>query len=265
MLNGQQISEQEVRQGIANGTLIWGEDGTLSSTVAIPTPTQTPISTPEQPPAQPLEQSSQAPPPQSTSAAVAPSSAQVEVQASPTPEPQPSPNPAPEPSPEPAPAPPTNQEGGYDGIDKEFPDGKFPCGTFPEGYGATPIEHAGLGGWIGIQDPQVVNAAGYDDITTVPQGSCSGGNCCQPGAFCSYSCPPAYLKASWPELQGAKNQSVGGLYCNEGGKLEMATGSIAKTLCVKGTDKITIKVENKLSSSQSICRTDYPGMLVVTL
>jgi hypothetical protein len=94
---------------------------------------------------------------------------------------------------------------------------------------------------------------------TVPHGTCSDGSCCTPGSFCSYSCPPGRLKSSWPEKQGARKQSVGGLYCNENGKLEMASGSIAKTLCVKGTDKVTIKVKNNLSVSESICRTDYPG------
>jgi len=122
----------------------------------------------------------------------------------------------------------------------------------------------GLGGWIGIQSPGYSGGNGYNDISTAPKGSCSDGSCCKSGSFCSYNCPPGYLKASWPELQGLDGQSLGGLYCNNG-ELEMASGSIAKTLCVQGTDQVKVVVQNNLSGCASICRTDYPGTEAETI
>lgn len=252
VLDGQPISEDEVRQGIANGTLIWGDDGNLStSTTATPTPVPLPTQPPEeQPPAQ-------------TTESQAPQESQPAQPEQPDPQPAPSPDEQPQPKPSSAPAPSNEHQNGIEGIDREFPNGEFSCDSFPSGYGATSIDHAGLGGWIGIQSPGFSGAAGFDDIMTVPHGSCSDGTCCTPNSFCSYSCPPGYLKSSWPEKQGARKQSVGGLYCNPEGKLELADGAVAKTLCVKGTDKITVKVENRLSGVQSICRTDYPGMYLL--
>lgn len=253
VLNGQPISEEEVRMGVANGTLVWGDDGNLSTSIAA---SATPVALPTE--TAPFESAVS---PQSTESSIvhqegtASSTVQPEQQPSPTPE---SSQPASVPSQ--APEQPSYDGGANDNINKEFPNGEFSCESFPLGYGATPIDHAGLGGWIGIQDPGFAGAAGFDDIMTVPHGTCSDGTCCHPGAFCSYSCPPGYLKSSWPEKQGIKKQSVGGLYCNMDNKLELASGAIAKTLCIKGTDKVTIQVQNKLSVSESICRTDYPGM-----
>ncbi|KAF2278775.1 SUN-domain-containing protein [Westerdykella ornata] len=249
VLDGKPISEAEVRQGIANGTLIWGDGGNLSTSLAsIPTPGPIPVKS------ETLQRLSQQPAPKPAT--------QVELKSAPShPQPSSAPQPyRPEPEPSQPPAPSHhNQNKGAEGVEREFPNGEFSCNSFPRGYGAVAIDHAGLGGWIGIQAPRIVEAAGYDDIMTVPHGSCSDGTCCKPGRFCSYSCPPGYLKASWPSAQVLQHQTLGGLYCNLEGKLEMASGSISKTLCVKGTDKVTVKVQNKLSASQSICRTDYPG------
>ncbi|KAF2000960.1 glycoside hydrolase family 132 protein [Amniculicola lignicola CBS 123094] len=236
VLDGHPISENDVRNGIANGTLYWGDDGALTSSVAGLAPVQTP------PPKQ------DEPVPQ----------AKIETTVlvvSPSPIPQPTLAPQ-------AQAPPKeSHEGDGDCTDcaKVFPNGTYPCGSFPTGYGAIQVDHDGLGGWTGIQDPKERGTAGFNDIYTVPHGSCNDGSCCTPGAFCSYSCPNPYLRTSWPKKQGATKQSVGGLYCNMDGKLEMADGSIANTLCAKGTDKVTVMVENKLSETVSICRTDYPG------
>ncbi|KAF2746254.1 glycoside hydrolase family 132 protein [Sporormia fimetaria CBS 119925] len=250
-LNGQPISEAEVQQGIANGTLWWGEDGKLStSTSSVPTPTILPV---DEGPAQNSGEQPGHIPNAEVPADVVPSST-THSASTPSPPPQHEPNPEYEATP---PSEPSGDE--YAGIDKPFLDDKVPCNKFPEGYGAQAVGHAGLGGWIGIQAPGYAGANGFDDIMTVPHGSCSDGGCCTPKRFCSYSCPPGYLKTAWPEKQGVTKQSVGGLYCNANGKLEMPVGSIAKTLCVKGTEKVTIKVENKLSQVQSICRTDYPG------
>ncbi|KAH7132652.1 hypothetical protein B0J11DRAFT_548491 [Dendryphion nanum] len=259
VLNGQLISEDEVRQGIVNGTLVWGDDSNLStSSTVVPSPTSVAAGEQSKAPESPLTVTHKDISETSSAASVISS-----VVAQPDP-PRTSPESKsglpvqPEPQSSSAPVP-TTPASTVEGIDIEFPNEKYSCNEFPLGYGATPVKHAGLGGWIGIQDPQIFGASGFDDITTVPHGSCSDGKCCKPGAFCSYSCPPGYLKSSWPEKQGKKGQSIGGLHCNDNNKLKMASGSIAKTLCVKGTDKITIKVVNKLQRSQSICRTDYPG------
>jgi hypothetical protein len=264
-LDDHEISEQEVRQGIANGTLTWGDDGVLSTStgasVALPTPppasnqqAQVAEAAPEPEVLEPAHEEPAQNPPQ-----------QPEPQESATPS-------APAPSPS-AYAPPVqnadtssspwtslvDKDGHCVECDNEFPNGKIPCTEFPYGYGALPLSNEGLGGWSGIQDPQYRGADGFDDITTVVKGSCSDGTCCTSGSFCSYGCPNPYLKASFPSTQGRTRQSVGGLYCNKDGYLEMADGSIAKSLCVQGSKRMGVKVQNKLLKSVSFCRTDYPG------
>jgi hypothetical protein len=249
-LEGRPISEDEVRQGLQNGTLVWGDDGNLSSSIATPiatlvaesvslhglgpTPTSTSV---DESPVVVMAPSSRIPPEQD------PSSISTST-----------------------PAPAASASGEYSGAcpdcDKEFPNGKYSCDVFPTGYGAVSLTNEGLGGWAGIQEPRYRKADGFDDIMTVPTGTCTNGACCKPGRYCSYGCPNPYLKMSFPKLQGKTKQSVGGLYCNENGKLEMADGSIGKTLCGKGSDRMTVKVENKLSQPVSICRTDYPGKIL---
>ncbi|PVH94418.1 glycoside hydrolase family 132 protein [Periconia macrospinosa] len=244
-LEGHVITEDDVRKGIANGTLSWGDNGVLSSSsIAVAQATPAPQ--------------------------VAPKPAQVDNKPNGNPAPPQEAPKAPEPAPkapEPAPSKPESPSGykpvGSDGncpdCDKEFRNNYHLCNQFPTGYGALRLGHEGLGGWTGIQDPKERGAAGYDNIVTAAKGSCENGDCCKPGMFCSYACPNPYLKNSFPKKQGKTGQSVGGLYCNENGKLEMADGSIGKTLCGRGTTRMKIKVENKLSQSVSICRTDYPG------
>lgn len=262
MLDGHSISEEEVRQGIANGTLMWGEDGTLSTSTVGPVAlaTTAPVSVYH---AQTAEQSSD-PKPQE------PQSQEPESQAPapPAEKPSSSPSTSPPSNSSPAQQPDSSSEAwanlvdgnGYcASCDKEFPNGKIPCSDFPYGYGALPLANQGLGGWSGIQDPQYSGSDGFDDITTIPKGSCKDGSCCTAGNFCSYGCPNPYLKLSFPKKQGRTGQSVGGLYCNENGFLEMADGSLGKTLCGKGSTSMTVKVHNKLSQPVSFCRTDYPG------
>ncbi|KAF2689137.1 glycoside hydrolase family 132 protein [Lentithecium fluviatile CBS 122367] len=244
-LNGHPISEEEVRQGIANGTLAWGNHGILtsSSLTATAAPTPTPAQTTES-----QHQSEDKP---------------EEHGEQPQPQ-QPSPSSAPEPQ---GPAPPSvpgiyqpiDNNGNCPDCDKEFQNNHFSCDQFPDGFGAVALHNEGLGGWTGIQDPVYRGADGFDDIMTVSKDSCKDGSCCTPGRFCSYGCPNPYLKMSFPKMQGKTRQSVGGLYCNENGKLEMADGSIGKTLCGKGSEHMKVKVQNKLKKSVSICRTDYPG------
>ena len=266
------ISAEEAHRGVANGTLMWRDDHLLSTAdlSALPTPppaskqpaqTAEPTPTPkpkteEQPPEQtpsqkprPEKPHSQKPAPPDETSSSMPTSSPTQ-NAPPKQQPDTSSNPW---------AGLVDEDGHCAECDKVFPNGKIHCTEFPYGYGALPTKSQGLGGWSGIQDPQYAGADGFDDIRTVVKDSCSDGTCCTSGSFCSYGCPNPYLKASFPSIQGRTGQSVGGLYCNKNGYLEMADGKIADTLCVQGSTKMSVKVQNKLSKSVSFCRTDYPG------
>jgi hypothetical protein len=278
VLDGHDISAEDVRAGIANGTLEWGSDGVLSSSVvpavasATPAPLPVQDKTPQAAEVKPVEEVKTVPVVQK------PEERPVELPAAkPVEQPveQPKENLAPEPdrksSPESKPTSEVNtslktaaqlvDESGYcASCDIEFPNGQIPCSEFPYGYGAMPIQHEGLGGWSGIQDPGYRGGDGFGDIRTTVSGSCKDGSCCTPGSFCSYGCANPYLKLSFPKKQGVTGQSVGGLYCNDKGMLEMADGSLGKTLCGPSSKSMTVKVQNKLKQSVSICRTDYPGI-----
>lgn len=142
---------------------------------------------------------------------------------------------------------------GATGIDADFPDGELSCDEFPSDYGALPLSWLKLSGWSGIQKtPHYTWGASFIDyIETAIKGES-----CQSGQFCSYACPEGYVQTQWPEAQGATGQSVGGLYCNKDGKLEL-TRSSHKTLCEKGLGNI--KIINKLDDNVAVCRTQYPG------
>jgi hypothetical protein len=265
ILDGHDISVEDVRLGLVNGTLEWGADGNLSTSAKVAgplaTPDPSPAPAPSSKPAQKPQLNEDQPKP--------------EVKPQPKPDEQPTP-PTEKPNPEMAPKPSdsapqvdtslrtaaqlVDKDGHCASCDIEFPNDKIPCSQFPYGYGAMPIQQEGLGGWSGIQDPGYRGADGFDDIRTVVSGSCKDGSCCTSGKWCSYGCPNPYLKLSFPKKQGRTGQSVGGLFCNDKGNLEMADGSIGKTLCGAGSRSMTVKVQNRLSKPVSICRTDYPGM-----
>ena len=156
---------------------------------------------------------------------------------------------APAPKKDEAPKPKNNYAGGK-GVDAEFPDGQIDCSTFPSEYGAVAIDYLGMHGWIGLQHITVANDFVQDIVTGIRGGSCVD------GTMCSYACPPGYLKAQWPHIQGATGQSVGGLECS-GGKLKLTNSALSKSLCIKGTGGV--QATNKASGVVSICRTDYPG------
>ncbi|KAL8841488.1 MAG: hypothetical protein Q9170_000871 [Blastenia crenularia] len=141
---------------------------------------------------------------------------------------------------------------GGTGLDKEFPHGEIGCSEFPADYGPIEIAWMGLGGWSGIQYPTIEGESVVDIVTGI-----AGGKNCSSGAMCSYACPPGYQKSQWPSTQGSSGQSVGGLQCNSDGKLELTNPDLSKTLCIKGTGATT--VQNKLNTNAAICRTDYPG------
>ena len=143
-------------------------------------------------------------------------------------------------------------------VTKEFPDGQLDCDTFPSAYGAVPIDWVGLGGWSGIQYTSFSGNAVSNINTAI-----SGNTCKNPGdgstAYCSYACPAGYQKSQWPSTQGSASMavSVGGLQCGTDGKLHLSNPSLSKYLCIPGTGQVN--VQNKLSASNAICRTDYPG------
>ena len=151
---------------------------------------------------------------------------------------------------------------GGDGVDRDFPDGELDCSDFPDQYGALNLDYLNLGGWSGIQNPKNRGSGGYDDIETVVSDQCSGSDCCSDGMYCSYACPAGYQKSQWPDKQGATGQSVGGIQCKNG-KLHLTNPGMSKKLCMKGTDAVTIKVQNKINKGVSVCRTDYPGKFML--
>lgn len=234
-LGGQVIDATEAREGLEDGEfVIIGET----------TPTFSP------PP----------PPPKPTTSSAAPDmgakfveSKEVSTSAPPTS----SPKPEPKPTTSEAPPPPKPTESSPDlsagGLDAKFPSGKVPCSEFPSKYGAIALDWLDLGGWSSLQFvPDFTYAA--KSISKIITGI--AGESCAPNGMCSYACPPGYQKTQWPAAQGATKQSIGGLYCNADGFLEL-TRPEYPTLCEKGEGGVII--QNDLDEEVSTCRTDYPG------
>lgn len=140
------------------------------------------------------------------------------------------------------------------GVDSEFPSGKVKCSDFPSSYGAIYIEYLKHGGWTGIQRVPGFNFRGDSSISHID--TAIDGEGCTNNSFCSYACPAGYQKSQWPNAQGATAQSIGGLYCNNDGYLELSRDS-DKKLCIAGVGGI--KVKNTLGQNAAVCRTDYPG------
>ncbi|KAH7035212.1 uncharacterized protein B0I36DRAFT_347026 [Microdochium trichocladiopsis] len=157
----------------------------------------------------------------------------------------------------PSPSPSAPADDGYPtggtGLTADFPNKKIKCSSFPSDYGALPISWMGLGGWSGIQNvpSYKLGDAAISFIETAIKGMG-----CRSNAYCSYACPAGYVKTQWPASQGATGQSIGGLYCNADGYLELSRPQV-KTLCMPGVGGVT--VVNKLKKNVALCRTDYPG------
>ncbi|PHH92224.1 hypothetical protein CDD83_8335 [Cordyceps sp. RAO-2017] len=134
---------------------------------------------------------------------------------------------------------------------REFPSGKIPCSHFPSDYGARPLEHQDCGSWTGIQ-----HAQGHNPKTDNSVLGLANGNECVKNSYCSYACPNGWEKAQWPEAQGANGESVGGLWCNSQGFLELTRPRV-KSLCQRGLAGLSIK--SSLDQNVTFCRTDYPG------
>ncbi|ODA77208.1 hypothetical protein RJ55_06835 [Drechmeria coniospora] len=144
---------------------------------------------------------------------------------------------------------------GASGLDEWFVSNTIKCAEFPSQFGAVALDWLGLGGWSGLQ-----HVPGYTSETTsieyIRTGTSRDGDSCSPYTMCSYACPPGYQKTQWPMAQGARNESIGGLFCNSDGFLELTRPSHT-TLCQRGVGNITI--QNDLDEVVSTCRTDYPG------
>lgn len=143
VLNGLPISVQEVREGIANGTLVWanGAPAVVAQPSSYPASTASPTSV----------WSSSTSSWSSPSAAWSPPASQQSSAPS---------------------------SGGGSGVDTPFPSGQLSCDTFPSDYGAVPAPWLGLGGWTGIQNPGS-NNGGFSDIETLTSGgSCGEGMFC---------------------------------------------------------------------------------------
>lgn len=139
------------------------------------------------------------------------------------------------------------------GSTADFPSGTIPCGSFPSGYGAVYVDWLDLGGWIGVQETPDYTP-GDSSISYIV--TATAGSSCMPNSFCSYACAAGQQKTQWPTAQGSTGQSIGGLYCNSDGYLELSRTSVS-TLCESGVGGV--QVTNNLSQSVAICRTDYPG------
>ncbi|KAL8370794.1 hypothetical protein RB595_000913 [Gaeumannomyces hyphopodioides] len=232
-LDGKVVDEGKAKAGLAEG---------LYSVVGETTPTFTP------PPPPPVTTTSVKPTSSSTSSA-----AQFfEQKASPSPEPKSS---APAPvSSSPSVGSGSGSGSGATGLDADFPSGEIDCSSLPSQYGAQAVPWLGLDGWLSFQQPDDKKWIPGVLISTIHQPT-SGG--CPKNSFCSYACPNGYQKTQWPtSSQGATGQSIGGLWCNEKGKLELTRPEYPK-LCEKGAGGVF--VQNKLDGVSNICQTNYPG------
>jgi hypothetical protein len=238
--SGQSLSQEQVCQGIADGTLEWaaGTDdppncATLTaSTSAAPSTTSTPAPSSSTVQANELLQVAKT----STTSAAA-----VTTTAAPPPAAQ------------------VSGIGSNPNIDVPFPDGQLDCSTFPSAYGAIDVSWMGLGGWSGIQIVQISGNVVTNIVTATSGQTCA--NTADGTAMCSYACPPGYQKSQWPSTQGSTGQSVGGLMCGSDGKLHLTNSGLSNKLCIPGTGAVSVK--NTLSSNVAICRTDYPGKIHV--
>lgn len=155
----------------------------------------------------------------------------------------------------PAPTKTASPVSGGSGLDRKFPSGEIDCSDFTRfmEYGPISVPWMGQGGWTTLMKVgHWTKGVKFDNIKVGIEG-----DKCVKGDLCSYACPPGYQKTQWPEgEQGATGQSVGGVFCNNQGKLEL-TRPTHPTLCEPGVGGIFIR--NELDDVASLCRTDYPA------
>ncbi|KAM0437422.1 hypothetical protein ACHAPT_001784 [Fusarium lateritium] len=249
-LAGKQLNHDEAKAGLDGGNLIIV--GESNPTYQPPAPAETAQPEPQKQKAEIGAQFYQSKAEQVTSAPVAAApTTVVEVVSS---------VPAEKPKAKPATKTPSNSgsssggsSSGGQGISRKFESGKVLCSEFPSEYGAAALDWLKLGGWSGIQyvPDFSLNSVSITEIHTAIKG-----DGCTKGSMCSYACPPGYQKTQWPKAQGSTKESVGGLYCNEDGYLEL-TREGYDTLCEPGAGGVSI--QNDLDEDVVTCRTDYPG------
>ncbi|KAH7417320.1 hypothetical protein BKA64DRAFT_297242 [Cadophora sp. MPI-SDFR-AT-0126] len=246
-LNGEFVPWDEVEAGIKSGKYVLVGDKittAITPTTTSTTPTSTPIPTTSSSPAAKFLE-------QKVSTSTTPASTYV----APTTSTTPTPTPTKSASVVQAASDSSSSSSGATGVNAKFPSGEIDCGDFDAltKYGAVAADWLGLGGYLGVQitPSYSIGAAAISYIET----AISGGGCVK-NSFCSYACPPGYQKAQWPAAQGNTGQSIGGIYCNAQGKLELTRDGY-NTLCMAGVGGV--KAQNKLSKNVAVCRTDYPG------
>lgn len=243
-LDGQDISYDDVEQGLKDGKYILIGD-TIST--VIPATTS----------AAPTTSSTPTPKPSSTSEAAEFFQEKASTSSTSTPTPTTSATPTPTTSSESSSTSSSSSSSSSGNVNAEFPSGTIPCSTFPSEYGAVYVDWLGLEGWTGIQQvPGFAGDLSTDTPITYIATAVSGSGGCSENNFCSYACPAGYQKSQWPASQGSTGQSVGGLYCNSNGMLELSRPSVSQ-ICVQGAGGV--QVTNNLSQNVAICRTDYPG------
>lgn len=224
-LAGEVVDEKEAKKGIKDG---------LFAVIGETTPTFSP------PP----------PPPKPTTTSVA-LGAQFLEEESTTVTPKPTTTSTPPPPPPTSSAKPSPKSGGGD-PNADFPSGEIDCSEFPESWGAVPADWLNFNKWTGLQ--VVPDYSPGVKISTIHTGVDESD--CVPGTMCSFACPYGYQKGQFPAVQGATLQSIGGLYCNSEGKLELTSDTNTK-LCTTCEGGVT--VTNELEEVVTLCRTDYPG------
>ncbi|KAH7326744.1 hypothetical protein B0I35DRAFT_143478 [Stachybotrys elegans] len=236
-LAGKLLNAQEAKEGLEGGHFVVVGESVPTYSPPPPPPKPTTSSEPEMG-AQFIEKktSTSAPPPPPPTTSAAPTSS-----AAPPP-------PPPKPKPTSAPAPSTGN-----GVDSKFPSGKIKCSEFPSSFGAVALDWLNFDGWSGLQFVPTY-AKDHQSISDIITGI--AGDTCSSGCMCSYACPAGYQKTQWPSAQGNTKQSIGGLYCNSDGYLEL-TNPDKPTLCEKGEGGVVI--QNDLDEVVATCRTDYPG------
>lgn len=257
--NGKSMTQDEVCQGIKDGTLEWAPGthdppncASLTAPKSSSTPVPTTASTPSPTPSAVANELYKV----ASSSASSSTPAVSATAASPT---AAAPTAASSQSPSKAPAS-SGGSGSTDidnnpNTDSPFPDGQLDCSHFPSDYGAIPISWMGLGGWSGIQLVQMDGNSVSHIVTAKAGQGCA--NTPDGTAMCSYACPPGYQKSQWPTEQGSTGQSVGGLMCGSDNKLHLTNPGLSKHLCIQGTG--AADVQNTLGTNVAICRTDYPG------
>ncbi|KAL9599400.1 MAG: hypothetical protein Q9219_003837 [cf. Caloplaca sp. 3 TL-2023] len=115
---------------------------------------------------------------------------------------------------------------------------------FPEDAGLVSVGGGSNGGWAMSPD-----------------------ECCEPGGYCPYACPPGQLSMQWdPEATSyAYPQSMhGGLFCDKNGNIKKPFPN--RPYCIDGTGNVGC--HNKATGNVAICQTVLPGneaMLIPTI